>query len=280
MSGLSKDRRQNAAVPRNVSPTRVTCAAVSSLALPMRSGESLRRPRPPLVERGLFEGGSTILPMAINPCGRRSRADAADFSIIAKCCYSRLFNYIRSQERNPEVAQTRAICCVGAPGGSASEVGPDSMVGDGMGLSKDDGSYWLELRQPTGNHLFSRCQPATAARVTRLAVGRRALLEPKDMLAPSRGWTAWSAGTTRRKGRSRTARAARTHRTGVCGPTWLNCRSCSCSDARALPGAGRAAAVLIFAWPFGPTISNPFQHPRDAIARSARDGLPLLRSAA
>src|SRR5260370_40922771 len=67
LSGLSKDRRQNAAVPRNVSPTRVTCVAVSSLALLMRSGESLRRPRRRLVERGLIDGSSTILAIAINP---------------------------------------------------------------------------------------------------------------------------------------------------------------------------------------------------------------------
>src|SRR5262245_63609458 len=64
LSGLSSDRRQNAAVPRNVSPTRVTCVAVSSLALLMRSGESLRRPRRRLVQRGLIDGSSTILPMA------------------------------------------------------------------------------------------------------------------------------------------------------------------------------------------------------------------------
>jgi len=44
LSGLSKDRRQNAAVPRNVSPMRVTCALVSSIAFPMISGDSLRRP--------------------------------------------------------------------------------------------------------------------------------------------------------------------------------------------------------------------------------------------
>jgi hypothetical protein len=34
-----------------------------------------------------------------------------------------------------------------------------------------------------------------------------------------------------------------------------------CVEARALLGARRAGAVLIFAWPFGPTTSNPFQHP-------------------
>src|SRR6476620_11050226 len=45
LSGLSRDSRQNALVPRNVSPMRVTCVAVSSLALPMKSDESLRRPR-------------------------------------------------------------------------------------------------------------------------------------------------------------------------------------------------------------------------------------------
>src|SRR5262249_54783693 len=67
LSGLSKDRRQNAVVPRNVSPRRVTCVAVSSLALVMRSGESLRRPRRGLVVRGLIDGSSTILPIAINP---------------------------------------------------------------------------------------------------------------------------------------------------------------------------------------------------------------------
>src|SRR5262249_3640802 len=60
LSGLSKDRRQNAAVPRNVSPMRVTCAAVSSLALLMRSGESLRRPRCALAERTFIGGSSTI----------------------------------------------------------------------------------------------------------------------------------------------------------------------------------------------------------------------------
>src|SRR5262245_61063831 len=67
LSGLSKDRKQNAAVPRNVSPMRVTCMAVSSRALPMRSGESLRRPSRRLVERGLIDGSPTILPMAVNP---------------------------------------------------------------------------------------------------------------------------------------------------------------------------------------------------------------------
>src|SRR5262245_58590870 len=57
VSGVSKDNRQKAAVPRNVSPTRVTCVAVSSLALLMRSGESLRRPRPRfVVMRNLIDG--------------------------------------------------------------------------------------------------------------------------------------------------------------------------------------------------------------------------------
>jgi hypothetical protein len=40
---LAKDRRQNAAVPANVSMRRTTCEAVSSLALSIRSAESLRR---------------------------------------------------------------------------------------------------------------------------------------------------------------------------------------------------------------------------------------------
>ena len=44
---------------------RVTCVAVSSLALLMRSGESLRRPRRRPVERSLIGGSSTILAMAI-----------------------------------------------------------------------------------------------------------------------------------------------------------------------------------------------------------------------
>src|SRR5262245_20013095 len=60
LSGLSKDRRQNAAVPRNVSPTRVTCVAVSSLALPMRSGESLRRPWRWLFVRRLIDRNFSI----------------------------------------------------------------------------------------------------------------------------------------------------------------------------------------------------------------------------
>src|SRR5262249_37258352 len=45
LSGVSKDRSRNAAVPRNVSPMRVTCAAVSSIDLLTRSAEGLRRPR-------------------------------------------------------------------------------------------------------------------------------------------------------------------------------------------------------------------------------------------
>jgi hypothetical protein len=40
VSGLSRDRRQNAVVPRNVTPMRVTSAAVSSVALLMESGEA------------------------------------------------------------------------------------------------------------------------------------------------------------------------------------------------------------------------------------------------
>src|SRR5262249_31846510 len=85
LSGLNKDRRQNAAVPRNVSPMRVTCVAVSSLALLMRSGESLRRLRRRLVAQGLIDGSSTILPMAINPLwSARSRADAPDYSIMER----------------------------------------------------------------------------------------------------------------------------------------------------------------------------------------------------
>src|SRR5262252_1940875 len=79
LTGLSRERRQNAVVPRNVSPTRVTCAAVSSLALLLSSGESLRRPWRRLVERGLIDGSSTVLAMAITLCGRRARADAHRF---------------------------------------------------------------------------------------------------------------------------------------------------------------------------------------------------------
>ena len=37
LSGLSKESKQNATVPANVSPMRLTCAAVSSLALAIRS---------------------------------------------------------------------------------------------------------------------------------------------------------------------------------------------------------------------------------------------------
>src|SRR5262249_54471625 len=81
LSGLSRDGRQNAVVPRNVSPIRVTCAAFSSLALPMRSGEGLRSPRRGLVVRGLIDGSSTILPIAISPSWPPcSRPDAPDYS--------------------------------------------------------------------------------------------------------------------------------------------------------------------------------------------------------
>src|SRR5215472_11362998 len=44
LSGLNNDSKQNAVLPRNVSPMRLACAAVSSLALAISSGESFRRP--------------------------------------------------------------------------------------------------------------------------------------------------------------------------------------------------------------------------------------------
>jgi hypothetical protein len=85
LSGLSKDRRQKAVVPRNVSPMRVTCVAVSSLALLMRSGESLQRPSRRLVERGFIDGSPFILRIAINPW--------VVAALTGRC--TRLFNYER-----------------------------------------------------------------------------------------------------------------------------------------------------------------------------------------
>ena len=45
LSGVNKESAQNAAVPTRVRKTRLTCAAVSSLALAIKSGGGLRRPR-------------------------------------------------------------------------------------------------------------------------------------------------------------------------------------------------------------------------------------------
>jgi hypothetical protein len=44
LSGVNKDRTQNITVPTNVRRIRLTCAAVSSLALTMASAGSLQRP--------------------------------------------------------------------------------------------------------------------------------------------------------------------------------------------------------------------------------------------